>query len=194
MKRILFAAALLALSSAGSLLAQDPGLGPVPQPEPAQTGLIPTGYTREIFDYPRFARPNPVQPPEVLTVANAFLQLSRSGILYDEKTPANSRAVLWLDEPDAAGSKRRFVVKAGDRLTQYYRIVKISRDEVHVDELRFGTNKRLVLTKEEQSDSASARRPPLEWDATSPKNYKPASDSTQASTPKAAPTPTPRNQ
>src|SRR5690606_32547681 len=106
------------------------------------------GYVREAFAYPRFGRMNPVAPPSVLTVENAFPVLTLSGILFDNENPGRSRAILRQALPGGS-IPARHVVQAGDRLSQY-EIVRVTKDEVHIDAYQFGAVKRIVLTQGDQ--------------------------------------------
>src|SRR5690606_13643555 len=103
----------------------------------------PPGYTREVFAYPRFGRPDPVLPPSnVQLYQSAFPNVTVTGILYDAETPSKSKAILRI----GSGATERRVVRAGDNV-EHYHVVSIERSRVIFDVQLVGYTQRVYLEK-----------------------------------------------
>lgn len=73
----------------------------------------PPPYTREIFTYTRFGRPDPVVPPPAIARKDvAIPTLVLTAVIYDREDPSRSIAIVRIG--DAGGDQRR--VSQGDRI------------------------------------------------------------------------------
>lgn len=73
----------------------------------------PSPYTREIFKYARFGRPDPVVlPPAIARKDVAIPTLVLTAVIYDSEDPSRSVAIVRIG--DSNGDQRR--VSQGDRV------------------------------------------------------------------------------
>lgn len=148
MSRFAFVLILL-LFLPGRLLAQSPTTGtanPLAQTEREALLLslqafvdslsAPPGYAREVYRYPRFGRLDPVEPPPSISSVAAFPELRVTGILFDEKDPRASTAMLRVT---TRGVTTRHVVRAGDDFfDQQYYVLAIGPNHVIVEVSVYG--------------------------------------------------------
>lgn len=140
---------------------------PVPKATSAFRALVdslsaPPSYVRELFQYPIAGRPDPVTPPLSLLSSEAYPAIALSGIVYDERHPARSYAMVRFPSGGGAGptaGKSREVVHVGDVIGQYV-ISTIERTRVGVDVRLFGGTRRVYLTQGAPSSiSKPSQRP-----------------------------------
>lgn len=99
-------------------------------------------YVREVFSYPRYGRVDPVVPPASVSSADGFPRLELAGIVFNEKDPDLSAAIIRVGARDFD----RRVVRAGERIDQYV-VVRVERDRVVLDVQMLGTVKRFYLER-----------------------------------------------
>lgn len=103
----------------------------------------PPAYVREVFEYPRFGRLDPVEPPATVLSQTAFPELKLTGIVFDEKSPSRSAAILRVSRN---GVTTRRVVRAGETIDQY-RVVGVEPNRVLIDVYVYGGVRRIDLDR-----------------------------------------------
>lgn len=113
----------------------------------------PTEYVREVFHYAKDRRPDPVTPPASLRATHTFPVMTLSGIVFNERAPTKSYAMVRFADQQPA----RRAVRSGDHIDQYT-IVAISRTHVTVDIRVFGGIRRVFLVPDIQARSGAPDR------------------------------------